>query len=232
MEDFGNAERERLLARHGTRFIAGQVIFREGDAAGEVYLLHDGRVRLSKRVRTMDRSLAVLRSGALFGEATMLGLGTGTLHGTTATALSDGAAVVWDVAALNAALKSDAVLAGHLLAALVRRVREAEDQVAITMLRDAQSRIVGALLNLAAQGPLGGRNAAELQVSPIELATRVGLDLESVRRGVQKLRDGDYLSVLDEKIEIRDLESLRKLFAVLAASDEIVGAPGHRSGRA
>ena len=54
MDDFGAAERERLLSRFGKKFTSGQVLFREGDPGGEAFLLQEGRVRLIKRVRSVD----------------------------------------------------------------------------------------------------------------------------------------------------------------------------------
>ncbi len=107
---------------------------------------------------------------------------------------------------------------------LVRRLRDAEDQIEIMMLRDTQSKIVNALLKLAQQTQADGRTGALLQISPMELSTRVGLDVETVKRGVQKLREGQYVRVVDEKVEIPDVESLRRLFQLLGLKDEIHGS--------
>jgi CRP/FNR family cyclic AMP-dependent transcriptional regulator len=52
----------------------------------------------------------------------------------------------------------------------------------------------------------------------------VGLDVETIKRGVQKLRDGQYLRVLDEQVEVPDVDSLRRLFGLLGVKDEIQGA--------
>jgi hypothetical protein len=60
----------------------------------------------------------------------------------------------------------------------------------------------------------------------MELSTRVGMDVETVKRGVQKLRDGQYLRVVGERVEIPDVESLKRLFALLGLKDEIQGSDG------
>ena len=46
----------RLLERFGRKFHAGDVIFREGESGNEAFLLQEGRVRLLKKVRTVERS--------------------------------------------------------------------------------------------------------------------------------------------------------------------------------
>jgi hypothetical protein len=50
------------------------------------------------------------------------------------------------------------------------------------------------------------------------------MDVETVKRGVQKLREGQYLRVIDERVEIPDVESLKRLFALLGLKEEIQGA--------
>ena len=58
----------------------------------------------------------------------------------------------------------------------------------------------------------------------MELSTRVGMDVETVKRGVQKLREGQYLRVVEERVEIPDVESLKRLFALLGLKDDIQGS--------
>jgi hypothetical protein len=65
--------------------------------------------------------------------------------------------------------------------------------------------------------------AASFAISPMELSTRVGLDVDTVKRTVQQLREGQYLRVSDERLEIPDLEALRRLYSLLGLKDEIRG---------
>src|SRR5262249_37910022 len=84
---------ERLLSRYGRRFSAGTVLFRDGEPAGEAFLLQSGRVRLIKHAGPMERSLRVVRPGDLFGESA---LAKGSLRTATALALDDGVALAFD----------------------------------------------------------------------------------------------------------------------------------------
>src|SRR6187402_1744925 len=81
---------DRLRARFGFRFEAGDVLFREGDLGTQAYLLEEGRVRLIKRVRGVERSLMVLKPGDFFGESALL---VGAARSSTAIALSAGLAL-------------------------------------------------------------------------------------------------------------------------------------------
>src|SRR5262249_34003809 len=103
----------------------------------------------------------------------------------------------------------------------IRRVRDAEDQIEIMMLRDTQSKIVSALLKLARNA--AGAGQAELNVSPVELSSRVGLDVDTVKRGVQRLREQGYVRIVGERVEIPDGEALRRLYVLLGTKEELRG---------
>lgn len=215
--DLGPEERARLVHRFGRHFAAGDAIFREGEPAREAFLLQEGRVRLLKRVRLVERSLMVLRPGDLFGESALL---DDVPRTSTAVALTDGIALALDRSTFRPLMGTHPAIATRVTDQLIRRVRDAEDQIEIMLLRDAQSKIVGALLKLV--GRTDGQ-AAELSVSPVELSTRVGLDVDTVKRQVQRLRDQQYLRIVGERVEIPDLDALRRLYMLLGTKEELRG---------
>jgi len=218
-EDPEAAEAARvLIARFGRSFQPGEVIYREGEPGTEAYLLEEGRVRLIKKVRGAERSLMVLKPGDLFGESALL---PGAERSSTAVALSSGLALAIDQTTLQNLLEHNAGIASRMVKQLVRRLRDAEDQIELIMLTDVQSKIVSALLKLAQQTRDAGGNNAVFSVSPMELATRVGLDVDTVKRSVQKLREGQYIRVTDERLEVPDIEGLRKLYGLLGQKDEV-----------
>lgn len=214
-------DQERLLARFGRRFHAGEVLFNEADAATEAFLLQEGRVRLIKRVGAMERSLRVVRPGDLFGESALI---QGTPRNSTAVALSDGAVLALDHDTFQHVLSSNPAVGTRVLHQLIRRLRDAEDQIEILMLRDSQAKVVVALLKHAQQAAARGVDGAvTLSVSPLDLSVRVGLDVDTVKRTVQQLREAGYVSIVDETIEIPDADGLRELYNLLGVKDQIRG---------
>lgn len=216
--ELGPEEYARLVGRYGRTFVAGETLFKEGDSANEAFLLQDGRVRLLKRVRMVERSLIVLKTGDLFGESALI---DSAGRNSTAVALTDGAVLVLDRTTFRPLLEHYPSISIRLLEQLTRRVRDAEDQIEIMMVKDTQSKIVAALLKLVQRST----GAAELAISPVELSTRVGLDVESVKRGVQRLREQQYVRIVDERVEIPDVEALRRLYVLLGTKEELRGDP-------
>ncbi|MCZ7682765.1 MAG: Crp/Fnr family transcriptional regulator [Sandaracinaceae bacterium] len=219
MDDLGDAERAKLFERFGRSFEAGASIYVEGDPAGSCYLIQEGRVRLVKRIRSSDRSLTVLRPGDLFGEDALL---ADSARGASAVALTDVSALALDRQTFGILLSSNPEVALRLVEQVVRRLRHAEEQLENAMLRDQPSRVVNTLLRLGAASARASEGHV-LSISPLELSSRVGLDVDAVKRAVQQLRDGGYIRIADERIIIPDLAALRHLYDLLGMKEEVRG---------
>jgi CRP/FNR family transcriptional regulator, cyclic AMP receptor protein len=221
----GPASDDRLLARYGRRFSPGTVVFREGEPSDEVFLLQSGRIRLFKQVGAIERSLRVVRPGDLFGELALL---QGSHRQSTAVALDESLALAFDHATFHQVAQTNPDVGLRVIGQIVRRLRDAEDQIEILMVRDHQSKVVVALMKLA-QRELGGVDQSTgqvtLQISPLELSAQVGLDVEIVKRVVSQLRETGYVRIQDERVELSSLETLRELYSLLSIKDQLRGSP-------
>jgi CRP/FNR family transcriptional regulator, cyclic AMP receptor protein len=219
----GNEAQARLLSRYGRRFSAGTVLFRDGEPATEAFLLQDGRVRLLKQAGRMERSLRVVRPGDLFGESALL---RGAARSSTAVALDEVVTLAFDHATFEQVLATSPEVAGRVLNQLIRRMRDAEDQIEILMLRDGQSKVVVALMKFAQQEQLVGADPSgqiSLTLSPLELSAQVGLDVDTVKRIVAQLRETGHIRIQDERVEVPNLDSLRDLYSLLGIKDQLRG---------
>lgn len=222
--------REHLLSRYGRTFPAGTVLFRDGEPADFAYLLQTGRVRLFKQVGAMERSLRVVRAGELFGESA---LKQGATRRTTAVALDEITTIAVDHATFERILGEHPDVGSSVLQQLLGRLRDAEDQIEVLMMRDHQSKVVVALTKLVQREVALGRGDGQisLQVSPLELSAQVGLDVDIVKRVVSQLREGGYVRIQNERVEVADLETLRELYALLSLKDQLRGTPDRERGR-
>lgn len=228
----GPDEPRRLLSQYLRKFKAGEVIFETGAPSTEAFLLQEGRVRLIKRAGSRERSLRMIRPGDLFGEYALV---AGTSRSSTAVALVDSAALALDLATFEEVLTSNPQVGMRVLQQLVRRLRDADDQIELLMLRDSQVKVAAALLQLgheAARTRPESPDSIALSVSPMELSARVGLDVDTVKRNVQQLRASGHLVIEREQIQIPDMEGLRELRRLLEMKEEIAGASdASRAGR-
>jgi CRP-like cAMP-binding protein len=229
LDQVGSEFHQRLLDRHGRQFAPGEVIFSDGDEANEAFVLHEGRVRLIKRIGATERGLKVLRPGDLFGESALM---HGAPRNRTAVALEQVVTLALDRETFQQVLFSNPEVGARMLQQVVRRLRDAEDQIEILMVRDAQSKVVVALLKLAQQSRLDHAGSkVQLSLSPMELSTHVGLDVDTVKRVVQQLRSSGYISIVEENVEIPDIEAITELVSLLEVKDQLAGGSRSRTAR-
>lgn len=217
MDELGQAERAKLVERFGRRFSAGETIYSEGDEGRACFLIQEGKVRLVKRVRAAERSLTVLHTGDIFGEDALLPRAS---RSATAVALNDVSALELDTQTFGVLISSNAEVASRLVTQLVQRLRDAEAQFENSILRDHPSRVVNTLLRVA-QTEERGPDGHVIHLSPMELSSRAGIDVDSVKRTVQQLRDGGYLKILDEAIVLPDLSPLQRLYELLGMKEDV-----------
>ena len=86
----GVAEEELALLAGGAqlrRFKAGETIFQEGDPGGELCLIKEGEVKVSRLIREGEsQGLGILKKGGYFGAISLL---DGKPHSASVVALSD-----------------------------------------------------------------------------------------------------------------------------------------------
>jgi CRP-like cAMP-binding protein len=137
-------------------------------------------------------------------------------------ALTEAQVLALDRKTFGVLLSTNAEVASRLVEQLVRRLRNAEEQVENAMLRDHPSRVVNTLLRLAG-GVEPTADGHVVTISPLELSSRVGLDVDAVKKAVQQLRDGGYLRISEEKVVIPDLAALKQLYQLLGMKEDVRG---------
>ncbi len=212
-----NRESARLFEKFGRRYDGGEIIFEEEKEAGEVFMIVEGRIRLIKRIRAVERDLVVLRKGDIFGETALLDR---CRHPFSAVSLGKCAVLAFEAKDFKSLLKEQSDVAIKFITQLVRRLQTSEERIENMMLKDSQSKIINTLVKLADSLP-SSEGPVLLGLSPIELSSRIGLDVDSVKRGILELRDNEYLRIIEEKIEIFDVDALRKLYRLMGMKEEL-----------
>jgi CRP-like cAMP-binding protein len=182
------------------RFANGAVIFHEGDAGDGLYVLVQGRVRLS--VLSGAGSEAVL---ALLGPGECLGdmaLFDGKSRSTTATAteatmtffVSRDDFVAWVSERPAAALA--------LLETLSLRLRRANENMTDLVFLDLPQRLAKELVRLAAGE--GTQRSARIQVTQAELASMLGVSRESVNKQLNQFAREGWIKLSRGSVTVLD----------------------------
>jgi CRP-like cAMP-binding protein len=183
-------------------FPAGTVLFREGDPGQEMYVIASGRVRISKRIRDIDKTVTVLPAGEFFGEMAIVNQRP---RSASATVVEDAELLVVPPEAFDALVFHHRDVAVRLIRRLAQRLEEANQDLALLLDRDPQSRTARALKRLGQQrGHRAGRGVV-IEMGACELAERIGLGSAELDAVLARLRATGIVGVVDdERLEIAD----------------------------
>jgi CRP-like cAMP-binding protein len=173
-----------------------QTIFARGDAGTQVYLVVNGRVRLS--VFSADGRLLSFKHagpGDVFGEIAALDGGS---RSTDAVALTRVVAMTLAAERLNELVESNAQLARAAIACLCQRLRDTSAQVETIALHSVETRLARYLL-ARVKPPAPGEMACakttlDLSISQSELASLIGASRQKVNAALGLLQDAGAIS--------------------------------------
>lgn len=188
----------------------GALIFRDGDAGHDMYVIQSGKVRIAKTVRGVDTTLGILGSGEFFGEMSIL---NNKPRSATATVAEDAKLMVISPKMFETMLRENTEIAVRMIKKLSARLEEADEQIATLLLQDASSRVVHALLNLSKHevenDPAGQSKTVRLGITVQDLSGKVGLDTTAVTIILQKLLRGNLIEMSDQSLLIHDTDKMR-----------------------
>jgi CRP/FNR family transcriptional regulator, cyclic AMP receptor protein len=163
-------------------FPGGTRVFHEGDHSDACYIVRDGSFRVT-REHSDGRAitLATLGVGDIFGELAML---DGEVRSASVEALTDGELLALPAGEVRALLARHPEITVKLVAALVRRLRTANERISRQSFQTVPSRVAGVLLQLVSEEAPNRGEAGEvtIRMNQSDLAQLAGTSRESVSR--------------------------------------------------
>jgi CRP/FNR family transcriptional regulator len=179
--DLEGAELERFSRVAVPRaFPAATRVFHEGDRSDACYIVRSGSFRVT-REHSDGRAitLATLGPGDIFGELAML---DGEVRSASVEALGDGELLALPAGEVRALLARHPEITVKLIAALVRRLRAANERISRQSFQTVPSRVAGVLSQLVAEEGAGEGGEVTIRMTQADLAQLAGTSRESVSR--------------------------------------------------
>ena len=179
-------------------------IFGENEPADYVYRVISGSVRTYKILSDGRRQV-----GGFYLPGDIFGLEFTEEHTFSAEAISDAKVVVVKRSALIALAGRDPAIGRELFALTGRELRRVQDRV-LLLVKSAQERVVGFLLEMAERASAG--NTVELPMSRQDIADYLGLTIETVSRTLTGLESAAAIEVpTSRRIVLRNRSALSRL---------------------
>lgn len=188
----------------------GERLFDEGDDGDSMYVVLDGKLKLTRTAADgRENLLSVLGPGEMFGELSLFDPRPRT---SSASAITDATLAALRHDALLPRLRERPDISLHMLRALARRLRRANDVTADLVFTDVPGRVAKALLDLAGrfgqQGPDGLHVHHDLTQE--ELAQLVGASRETVNKALADFATRGWLQISARSVLVFDADRLRK----------------------
>jgi CRP/FNR family cyclic AMP-dependent transcriptional regulator len=204
---------ESLFLRFGREYLAGQVLFREGERGEEMFVIQTGVVQILKKMGDVDRPLAALGRGEFVGEMAILNDKPRTA---TAVALEDSKVLVIDGATLEQMIATNTEIALRLVKKLARRLDSADEMIQLLLNPDPKARVLLGLKRAAeAFGEESGLGI-RLHSSAADLAREVGVEPAQVADVMGRL-DRLHIATVDDAgvVVVMDLPRLLEFMEFL-----------------
>jgi len=186
----------RRLRRH-------DVVFEEGDAANELFVVQEGRIAIAnKSVDGRESVVALMEPGDVFGEFPLFdGLG----RSAEARALEDSTIVAVAYQDVRRMFDDDPTLLWRVVELLATRLRATDEALADSVFLDVPGRTAKRLLELAGAG-----DEFQLPVTQEELAGMVGASRERVNKAISAFVRLGWLEQRERRYRIVDREQLSR----------------------
>ncbi len=115
-----------LFEKYGHVIPAGTVIFREGDEGNEMFIIQEGKVKISKSIGNKDHVLAILGKGDFFGEMAIVNRIRRTA---TAQTVTDTHLLAFDRQGFRSMIEKNSKIAMNIIDKLCRRLQHANMQI-------------------------------------------------------------------------------------------------------
>lgn len=174
----------QLFQKYGRSFPAGTVLFKENDLTRDIFILQAGKVRISKRIRDIDKLLDVLsEAGEFFGEMSFI---NNRPRIATATVIEDAKVLVIEPEIFEKMLLSNTEIAFRFIRKMAARLEEADAQIENLLLKDNESRIVHYLVHLV-EAPGAKSGGGPVPVDAQSMVGWIGIEEANVTDVIDKL---------------------------------------------
>lgn len=204
---------DTLFQRFGKEFPKGTVLFHEGEAGKEMFVLQAGRVVITKTVRDTLQTLATLGPGEFFGEMALI---SNRPRNATAIVEEQARLLVIDPKTFEGMIRGNSEIAVRMIKKLAERLDEADAQIETLLLADPASRVVHQILRACQTRGRPMEEGVEIDFNLRELPILTGVGEPGIRAEVSRLERSGLLERTGDRLLVRDTARLADYLQLLA----------------
>ncbi len=183
----------------------GEFIYMAGDRSQKLYVIHEGRVKITRVLDTgKEQVIRLLEPGDFFGE---LSLFISAPLDNNAEVLENTTVCLIEGSRLKDMISRKPAIAVKIIEELSKRLQSSESMIETLGLQDVEQRLARALLRFSE-----GKNVINLPFSKKNLAAHIGISQETLSRKLSLFEDMGLIRQSGQrKIIIEDKAELERL---------------------
>ncbi|HQT31825.1 MAG TPA: Crp/Fnr family transcriptional regulator [Thiobacillus sp.] len=203
------SELEGVLVHARVRtLIPGEPLFDQGDPCTDFFFVLTGTIKLCRMAPSgEEKVMDLIRSGYFFAEAAMFMNGCYPIN---ACSIEATRLVALDSRHFIGLVKNNADLCLRLLSKMSQRMHGMINEIDRLSLHSGAQRVIGYLLEQLPGGDAAA-SSVRLSVPKHVIASRLGIQPETLSRVLAKLRGQQLIEVHDDMIVLNDVDALRRL---------------------
>ena len=201
-----------LFPKFGREYKKDDIIFCEFEPGDSLYVVLDGRVKVTKIVKDTEKKIDEFGPGEIFGEMAIIEEAPRTA---TAIAVEDTKLIAFDKQNFSVLMKAQPKIGVYLLKLFSRRIMEAKRRLLILLFQQADSRVMDTLLMMAELSGVDVREAktVTLHTNPEDIAEWAAIPEDQCRAILEQMEYSGRI-MMDEAnntITIKNIAELHRI---------------------
>ncbi|HEC79311.1 MAG TPA: Crp/Fnr family transcriptional regulator [candidate division WOR-3 bacterium] len=195
----------------------GDVLFEEGDKGDVMYLIREGKIKITKGKGEDEKVLAVLKEGDFFGEMAII---DGSPRSASAIATTPVSLLVIDKETFKSKIKENPLIE-YVLETLSRRLRTTDEQIRLLTIKSEERRVVAYIITKAKE--IGKKTDQGIEISPFSyenLAHITGIEEGKIKNYVENLEKANLITLKDNAVIIKGIEDLDDYLRYIALKEK------------
>jgi CRP/FNR family transcriptional regulator, cyclic AMP receptor protein len=201
-----------MFEKFGVVFKPGQIIFCEYEPGNELYLIKEGKVKVSKVVDDREKTLDEFGPGDVFGEMAILEEAPRTA---TAVAVEETQAMAFNKENFEHLIKGNPAIALKLLTTFARRIADAKRRLQTMGLKSEEDKVIDTLLMLAEQAGanLETTEPVDIDTTDEDIANWCSVPVDSAKRILRSLHNQGRVVNSSKKIVLKNYRELHRVIS-------------------
>jgi CRP/FNR family cyclic AMP-dependent transcriptional regulator len=200
-------EESDLFSKFGQHVDAGIIVFKEGEEGDQMYIIQEGRVKVSRSIAGKEQVLAVLGKGDFFGEMAIV---TRERRTATVTALDPARLLAFNREGFQNMITKNAKIALNVIDKLCRRLANANQHLRHLARKDVRG-LVALNLRFAFQAAGGAGTELPYDRTVADFSQNLELAMDQVKTVLEEFVRGGLLGIQGNGIALSDESKLNAL---------------------